>query len=77
MVTIGMTSLGKSDHATQKIFAPEDPFAEVLLKKMSCTTIASGVPIGVTGQPMVHACGEIGLWGLNQGMDVIGQPGER
>jgi hypothetical protein len=47
------------------------------LIKMSCTTIAFGVLIGVTGQPMLHARGEIGLWGLNQGMDVIGQPGER
>ena len=26
---------------------------------------------------MLHACGEIGLWGLNQGMDVIGHPAER
>ena len=41
---------------------------------MARPSVAFGVPIGVTAEPMLHTVGEIGLRCFYQSMNVIGHP---
>jgi len=44
---------------------------------MAGSTVAFGVPVGVTAEPVLHPAGKIGLRRLNQGVNVIGHSTKR
>jgi len=51
----------------------QESFVSSLIK-MSSSAIAFGMPVCISGQPMLHAAGQIGLRCLDQRMNMIWHP---